>query len=183
MNDPLVRRTVNQLSRQTDVTTGVTKHRSQTSFDATTAMPRRESPEETASRRPAWDSRASSRDRPNGGGAQLCANQNSFADAAAMRRDPSPARAAFATKTGDRAAAFGATVTSRHGPNGQSAYVTGRLSPEMSSFSLSRESPGSSGRASPSSPYPDAYPSPRGFGPKDDRYDERYDGSAFESSN
>ena len=100
-----------------------------------------------------------------------------------MRRDPSPARAAFATKTGDRAAAFGATVTSRHGPNGQSAYVTGRLSPETSSFSSSRESPGSSGRASPSSPYPDAYPSPRGFGPKDDRYDERYDGSAFESSN
>jgi len=183
MNDPLVRRTVNQLSRQTDVATGVTKHRSQTSFDATTAMPRRESPEEAASRRPAWDSRAITRDRPNGGGAQLCANQNSFADAAAMRRDPSPARAAFATKTGDRAAAFGATVTSRHGPNGQSAYVTGRLSPEMSSFYSSRESPGSSGRASPSSPYPDAYPSPRGFGPKDDRYDERHDGSErYESS-
>ena len=83
------------------------KHRtsSSSSFDATTAMPRRKSPEEAASQRPAWDTRATSRDGRVGGGARLAANLNSFADAAAMRRDPSPARAAFANKTGDRAAA------------------------------------------------------------------------------
>ena len=71
--DPLVRRTINQLSRQTsdapptvDAATGAAtarKHRtsSSSSFDATTAMPRRKSPEEAASQRPAWDSSNESR--------------------------------------------------------------------------------------------------------------------------
>ena len=136
--DPLVRRTINQLSRQTsdapptvDAATGAAtarKHRtsSSSSFDATTAMPRRKSPEETASQRPAWDTRATSRDGRVGGGARLAANLNSFADAAAMRRDPSPARAAFANKTGDRAAAC--AYASGESPGGEGPRR--RTSPE-----------------------------------------------------
>ena len=194
--DPLVRRTINQLSRQTSdaataaAATGAAtarKHRtssSSSSFDATTAMPRRKSPEETASQRLAWDSRATSRDGRVGGGARLAANLNSFADAAAMRRDPSPARAAFANKTGDRAAAYAyASGESPGGGGPAAAYVTGRLSPSALNTYSRESSPGSSGRTSPSSSsYPDAYPSPRGFGPKDDRRRDDGSGSALESS-
>ena len=177
MNDALVRRTVNQLSVNQLSLHGTVPSdprssahgfkSSQTSFDATTAMPRRKSPEESASGRPAWDS--SARGPLRGGGALLAANQNSFADAASMRRDPTPARATLASKTGDRAAAWlsGASNESVTGSvTGPASYVTGRLSPSASMNYSSSTSPGSSGRASPTS-YPDAYPSPRGFGPKE----------------
>ena len=181
MNDPLVRRTVNQLSRQTDVTTGVTKHRSQTSFDATTAMPRRESPEETASRRPAWDSRLTPRSARRR--RRSCAPIKT--PSRTRRRCVATRRPRARVRDEDRGQG-GGVWGDRHEPSRAERSIGVRhrtIEPRgVVVFFISRIA----GLLRPGVallPYPDAYPSPRGFGPKDDRYDERHDGSErYESS-